>query len=699
MTKNGMANRRSYRLAAVGALLTICLLATYYFHFILEAEVVFTHLFYMPIILAGLWWSRKGIAVAIFLAVMLPISHVMSPLETPIVADMARAIMFVVVSTAIAILNEKRLILEAKLRVYSENLEQQVKERTSDLREAQEKQRAILDGIGDAVIVLDSDLNITWVNEIAADQYGAVLGKKCYEAYKWLKEPCADCIARKTFVDGTARSSEEKGILKEGNCICFIASCSPVRDSEGEIVSVVEVLHDITVRVQVEEELRKVNRALRVLSECNKAVIRAREQSCLLHEICQLIVEVGEYPLAWFGYAEQDEEKTVRPKAQAGYEEGYLETLNITWADTERGRGPTGRAIRSGTPSIARHILTDPNFEPWRAEALKRGYASSIALPLIANSLTIGALNVYAAEPDAFDAEEVKLLKELADDLAYGIMALRTRDKRRQAEEELRKHREHLEELVQERTTELAVAKERAEAADQLKSVFLATMSHELRTPLNSIIGFTGILLQGLAGPLNPEQDKQLNMAYGSAHHLLNLINDVLDISKIEAGQLEIAFEPFDMREAIEEVVRTVSPQVEKKGLTLVADVTSEVGQIVSDRRRVEQILINLANNAIKFTKKGEVRVECEVNDGWLETRVVDTGIGIKPEDMEKIFEAFRQVETGSTRQNEGTGLGLSICKKLVELLGGEIWVESEWGVGSTFTFTLPTGLSMRGTQ
>lgn len=270
------------------------------------------------------------------------------------------------------------------------------------------------------------------------------------------------------------------------------------------------------------------------------------------------------------------------------------------------------------------------------------------------------------------------------------VMVARNITERKLADEELKKHRDHLEELVVERTAELSIAKEQAQEADRLKSAFLATMSHELRTPLNSIIGFTGIILQGLVGPLNDEQAKQLGMVQGSAHHLLNLINDVLDISKIEAGQVEIVSEPFDMREAIEKVVRTVTPLAEKKGLALVAEVTPEVGRITSDRRRVEQILINLVNNAVKFTEEGEVRVECQVSDGWLVTRVVDTGIGIRPEDMGKLFEVFRQIDTRLARQHEGTGLGLSICKKLVGMLGGEIWAESEWGVGSTFTFTLP---------
>jgi PAS domain S-box-containing protein len=260
----------------------------------------------------------------------------------------------------------------------------------------------------------------------------------------------------------------------------------------------------------------------------------------------------------------------------------------------------------------------------------------------------------------------------------------------KQAENKIRKINEELELRVQERTAELESAKIRAESADRLKSAFLATMSHELRTPLNSIIGFTGMLLMKLVGPLEPEQEKQLNMVQDSARHLLELINDVLDISKIEAGQFEIARESFDMASTVKKSVEKTLPLAEKKGLKLRAEISDDVGVISGDRRRVEQVIINLLSNAIKFTDQGEIMITCYVDGRQIITSVADTGIGIQPDQIDDLFQPFKQLDTGITRKHEGTGLGLSICKKLVELMGGEIGVDSQWGQGSRFYFTLP---------
>lgn len=255
---------------------------------------------------------------------------------------------------------------------------------------------------------------------------------------------------------------------------------------------------------------------------------------------------------------------------------------------------------------------------------------------------------------------------------------------------ELRESNWRLEQRVFHRTRELVEAKERAEAADRVKSFFLATMSHELRTPLNSIIGFTGILLQELGGPINEEQRKQLTMVKVSANHLLTLISDVLDISKIEAGQLTVSAEPFDLRASIEKVVQSMRPLAQRQGIELGADVAADVASCTGDVRRVEQVLLNLLSNAVKFTERGGVRVRCERHPEGYAVTVTDTGIGIAEVELKRLFEPFHQVDTGLSRKYEGTGLGLSICRRLVELMGGNIWVESEKGKGSRFGFTLP---------
>ena len=249
---------------------------------------------------------------------------------------------------------------------------------------------------------------------------------------------------------------------------------------------------------------------------------------------------------------------------------------------------------------------------------------------------------------------------------------------------------QNLEKIVEARTFELRVAKDAAESADRLKSAFLATMSHELRTPLNSIIGFTGILLQEMVGPLNPEQKKQMGMVRASSSHLLELINDVLDLSKIEAGQFQVSRERIDLNAIALKVMQSVQPLALKKGLALRCELPETLAPFLSDRRRVEQILMNLLGNAIKFTESGEIRVRIAPMGAEVRIEVDDTGIGIAPEQLDRLFQPFFQIDTGLTRKYGGTGLGLSICKRLTELLGGRIWVESVPGRGSTFSVLLP---------
>jgi len=269
---------------------------------------------------------------------------------------------------------------------------------------------------------------------------------------------------------------------------------------------------------------------------------------------------------------------------------------------------------------------------------------------------------------------------------------LRDITKRKEAERAVRDSHEMLEQRVAERTRELREANERLMELDRMKSQFLATMSHELRTPLNSILGFTSLIRNGMAGPLTDEQRKQLGFVHGSGEHLLALINDLLDLSRIESGRMDVAVAPFDFAAVVAEVGASLKPLAAQKGLRLEIGAATSL-PMIGDRRKCYQVLLNLANNAVKFTERGVVRIEAGVRDGRMHAVVSDTGIGIRPEQLKLLFEAFRQLDGSPRRHYEGTGLGLHLCRKLLDLMGGDIQVHSEFGSGSHFSFSAPLDL------
>ncbi len=309
------------------------------------------------------------------------------------------------------------------------------------LRESEEKYRRLIENIDDLVCEVDAQARYQFVNS----RYEQILG---YAPQELLGHYVRELIhpddlklstpGFKTLMDGGAVSRNEWRFKhKNGEWRWFDCIAQVYEKSPGE-QRVVVISRDVTERKEKEVELAKLNRALRALSDSNQAMMRAEDEAEYLAEICKIVVRDCGHPMVWIGFAEQDEGKAVRPVAHAGFEEGYLATLKITWADTERGRGPTGTAIRTGKQSGCSNMLTDPNFAPWQAEAIKRGYAASIALPLIANDRAFGAITIYAKTPEAFSEEESKLLAELAGDLAHGIAMLRLRAAHAQAEEALR---------------------------------------------------------------------------------------------------------------------------------------------------------------------------------------------------------------------------------------------------------------------
>ena len=331
---------------------------------------------------------------------------------------------------------------------------------------------------------------------------------------------------------------------------------------------------------------------------------------------------------------------------------------------------------------------TDPRTREFAAAYLAPlGITSMLDAPIRAGGKMVGVVcHEHIGPARTWQADEQNFAGSVADLVSLSLEVAQ----RRRAEDALREAHASLEIKVADRTRDLAAANERLKELDRLKSEFLATMSHELRTPLNSIIGFTGILRQGLAGPLNEEQKKQLGMVHFSARHLLGLINDLLDLSRIESGKMDLVREDFAVAEVVSEVAQSLAPLALQKKLALETDLADPALVMHSDRKKIFQVLLNLVNNAVKFTDTGRVVLAVHSVAESVEFSVMDTGIGIKPESMAHLFEAFRQVDGSARRVYEGTGLGLYLCRQLASMLSGSISAESEFGQGSRFTFTLP---------
>jgi PAS domain S-box-containing protein len=527
------------------------------------------------------------------------------------------------------------------------------KEAAEALRRSEEQFRLIMENLADLVAVLDLDgrrlYNSPSYRGILGDP-DKLLGTSSFDQIHPEDRARVQEAFRATVRTGIGQRMEYR-LMDQYNRVRYIESQgSVIRDAQRLVSQVVVVSRDVTGR-------REAGRALRESEQKYRELVMLANSIILRWSRDGRITFLNEFGQRFFGYTEAE----------------------ICGRHVVGTIVPEGGSGGQNLPSLIDAICADPAaFEQNTNENMRRN-----------------GEHVWIAWTNRVVLDEHG---QVAGILSIGVDITA----RRRVEEELRATQASLEERVRARTAELAEAKERAELADRLKSAFLATMSHELRTPLNSIIGFTGIILQGLAGPLNAEQTKQLGMVQSSARHLLSLINDVLDISKIEAGQLEIHAEQFDLRASLEKVAALVKPMAEKRGLSLKVVLPADLKQAVSDRLRVEQVLLNLLNNAIKFTEHGGVTLEARLIEGYTcpnrtmpqpaaQLRVIDTGIGIKPEDMEKIFLPFRQVDSGLTRQHDGTGLGLAICRRLADLLGGEISAESAWGRGSAFTFVFPT--------
>jgi len=403
---------------------------------------------------------------------------------------------------------------------------------------------------------------------------------------------------------------------------------------------------------------------LQALGEVGRAVSSSLDLETVLATIVSRANQLsGTDAGAIYEYDEEAEVFYLR--ATQNLDAEFVELLRAT--PIRKGEGATGRLAETREPTQIPDILQDSTYQFRLRDALVRGsYRALLAVPLLREDRIIGGLIVNRKTPGAFSPDVIELLRTFATQSALAIQNAR------------------LFQEIEEKSRQL-------EVANRHKSEFLASMSHELRTPLNAVIGFSEVLLERMFGEINDKQDEYLQDILSSGRHLLSLINDILDLAKIEAGRMELEVIDFHLPQAIDNAITLVRERAARRAITLAIEIDPRLGEIKGDERKVKQVLLNLLSNAIKFTPEGgHVGVQAGLSDGFAEVAVTDTGVGIAPEDHEAVFEEFRQVGTDYAKKHEGTGLGLTLSRRFVELHGGKIWVKSQLGQGATFTFTLP---------
>jgi len=449
-------------------------------------------------------------------------------------------------------------------------------------------------------------------------------------------------------------------------------------------------------REAYEEILGRLNRRLRTLYQCTSTLFQAESEQELLQSICEILVAGGEVRLAWIGYCEDDAEKTVRPVAQAGYGLDYLERVKTSWGEMETGQSPAGIAARTGNACWVDDIRTDPRFSPWRVAALSRGYASCIAVPLITYGKPRGAvdlrgtLNLYSAECNAFDESAIEhytglatsvayavtaLRGHLAEDLTYGVTALRARAERKRAEEALRQAREELT-----RVTRVTTLGELA-----------ASIAHEINQPLAAIGADANACLHWLAAD-RPDLDsvrEALTAIVKDGHRAGAVITRIRTL----LARSSVAHGPCDLTGVIRDVLPLVGPEIGRHGILLQTSLAPDLPQVMGDGIQLQQVLLNLLLNAAEAVRevppqRRRLVVSSTVEDRddgpWAVVAVEDAGVGFGEDEAARLFEAFYTTKPG------GLGMGLSISRSIMDAHGGRLWATANAGHGATFHFALP---------
>jgi PAS domain S-box-containing protein len=564
------------------------------------------------------------------------------------------------------------------------------------LRANEELFRVISENVTDLITVSDIDGRWLYVSSSCARFLGppeTLLGHDSFEPIHPEDRPRVMRVYREIAQTGVEGRARYRLFARDGLTYTIESAGSVVRDAAGVVEKIVVVSRDITERQRNEDTLRLT-------------MERFERQNAAIADHAHSPEMISAEPRAAYQRVTATAARTLDVARVSVW--FFTENLGaircVDLYDLKSGRHSSGTELQSSTypkyfasltegrSIAAHHAQLDPRTAEFARDYLRPlGITSMLDAPLRQAGRLVGVIcHEHIGEARDWTPDEEAFAASMADMLSLSLEIWHHRE----TEAALCEARDSLEAKVTQRTSELAAANAQLKELDRLKSEFIATMSHELRTPLNSIIGFTGILRQRIAGPLNDEQDKQLGMVQRAARHLLGLINDILDLSRIESGHMELDAERFRVADVAREVVEQLTPLALPKGIDLHATLPAPEIEICSDRKKCVQILLNLAANAVKFTQRGHVGLAVHPENDGVSIAVTDSGIGIKPEHLPNLFQAFRQVDGTARRVYEGTGLGLYLCKKLAALLGGDIRAESTFGVGSCFTVTLPSKFS-----
>ncbi len=542
-----------------------------------------------------------------------------------------------------------------------------------NLKESEDRFRTIAESLPVLIAIYSiRDSNFSFVNKSFENNFGltngAMLQRKLID-YFYNPDDRSD-LGSVLSEKGKAYNKELKVKRADGTPFWILTSIRKISFKNDPAYLTASI--NITETKKWQDELIRLNRTMDAKSKSSQAMMHSKNEFTYLQEVCKIIIEDCGHSMVWVGYKQNDNRKAVKPVAYYGFDKGYIDQLNVTWDETERGRGPTGTSIRTGKPYLCKNMFTDPNFKPWRKAALERGYASSLTLPLVMEGKPFGSISIYSKEPDPFSESEISLLSDLAGDLVYGISFLRLEESERSAINLIKENDIKLKELI------------------ATKDKFFNIVAHDLKNPFTSLIGSSELLLENI-NYLNTKSIQDLALIlHDSAKSGYAILQNLLDWSRSQTGLLKINPENINLRSLIKENISNLQLPADNKEIKMDNRLNEDL-IVFTDKNMINTILRNLLGNALKFTRKsGKVIATACINNEEVIVSIKDDGIGIPEEKIESLFSLDLKNSMPGTENEPGTGLGLKLCKEFVEKLGGRIWVESQEDIGSEFKFTIP---------